>query len=110
MNRLSIALMAVCLLLGACDDPSPQAEEGVRGRVLDSAGAPVTDATVFRRAVQPSRSVNLEAVTTDVDGRYNWPLDPGVWELEFTAPDHSPATVGITVTEGSWETVDVKLR
>ncbi|SNY23886.1 carboxypeptidase-like regulatory domain-containing protein [Paractinoplanes atraurantiacus] len=103
------ALLATVLLLGACDTPS-QADEGVRGRVLDGAGAPITGATVTRRAIGPSSSPDLKVVTTDRDGRYDWPLDPGVWELEFTARDHSPATVGVTVADGQWQTIDIKLR
>ncbi|MEU8821182.1 carboxypeptidase-like regulatory domain-containing protein [Actinoplanes sp. NPDC048796] len=110
-SRLSAALLAAALLLGACDSSTPsRADEGVRGRVLDGAGAPISDATVTRRAVGPSRSSDLKVVITDRDGRYDWPLEPGVWELDFTARDHSPATVGVTVADGQWASIDVKLR
>ncbi|XVV14911.1 carboxypeptidase regulatory-like domain-containing protein [Actinoplanes sp. CA-131856] len=125
-------LLALCLL-SACggDTPPPQAPasgtpasgatshvatpgvpeaQGARGRVTGAAGAALPGAAVAREPIDPVRPINLQAAVTGADGRYAWPLEPGVWELSFTADGYRPATRRVTVVANRWQETDVHLQ
>jgi Carboxypeptidase regulatory-like domain len=105
-----LSVVAVCLLLAGCAGASSAETEGIRGRVVAPGGAPVAGAVVARQPIDPHRSMNLQAAVTDADGRYVWPLAPGVWEIEINAPGYLPARQRSSVTEGRWETLDFILQ
>ncbi|XVU27697.1 carboxypeptidase-like regulatory domain-containing protein [Actinoplanes sp. CA-054009] len=114
MRRARWAPVLALSLLTACggDTPSqaPADAQGARGRVTDSAGAPLPGAAVGRKPIDPVRPINLQAAVTGADGRYVWPLEPGVWELSFTADGYRPATERVTITANRWQETDVQLR
>ncbi|MFF5082812.1 carboxypeptidase-like regulatory domain-containing protein [Actinoplanes sp. NPDC000266] len=120
-------LLALCLLSACGGDTPPRApassghptatgslgspeSQGARGRVTGTAGAPVPGAAVARKPIDPVRPINLQAAVTGADGRYAWPLEPGVWELSFTADGYRPATRRVTVAENRWRETDVQLQ
>jgi hypothetical protein len=87
-----------------------QESQGIHGRVVALSGAPVAGAEVARRPIDPQRPITLQAAVTDAEGRYEWMLKPGVWEIVISAAGYLPARQRVSVTERRWETLNFVLE
>lgn len=96
MRRAHLALLIGVLALGACGGESPSSDSGgppgattaqatVTGVVSDAAGRPVDGALVQPKSLDdPPHPVPELAVLSGPDGRYEWRLAPGRYELTAT--------------------------
>ncbi|MCG8347940.1 MAG: carboxypeptidase-like regulatory domain-containing protein [Chloroflexales bacterium] len=83
----------------------------VQGQVSDKGGASLPGVLVTPRSTDaPPQAVPEIAITTDEDGRYQWVLPPGNYELTFTQNGYAPATVAVTVMADRPVTVDIILQ
>jgi hypothetical protein len=89
--------------------PSPS-REGVTGRVLSPDRSPVAGAVVQPRSLDtPAKRVPELAVVTDGDGRYEWRLGPGEYEIAVSADGYRRSVVKATVRPGRTTTLDITL-
>jgi hypothetical protein len=83
----------------------------VRGRVTRVDGSPVADALITPRALDvPSPPIPDLAVVTGRDGRYEWRLTPGHYEITVSADGYRLSTKQVTVTRARVTTLDFTLE
>src|SRR4029453_5847459 len=89
----------------------PVERTGIGGRVVASdTGKPIEGIAVDARAVDdPQRRVPLLGVVTNEEGRYFWPLRPGMWKLVIAAEGYRPAARQTDVREGAVALLDFEL-
>jgi hypothetical protein len=82
--------------------------EGLTGRVVSAAGAPVENALVTPRSLDGG-AVPEMAVLTDENGRYTWTLRPGRYQVSVSAEGFDTATAKATIVEHALTTLDFTL-
>ncbi|MDI1464447.1 carboxypeptidase-like regulatory domain-containing protein [Catellatospora sp. KI3] len=119
--RLLVALAVITAALTACGSSgspaTPDRSAGpavwgtVTGIVQDAAGRPVPSALVVPTGADSSApAVPDKAVTTGQDGRYEWQLLPGTYDLLARDGARASAPVRVTVAAGQRTTADLALR
>jgi hypothetical protein len=76
---------------------------GVKGFVLDDTGSPVPGASIYIRESQMGTSTNN-------DGAYEIPLNPGSYSVVFQALGYSRQEFRVTVQTDKWASLDVEFR
>ena len=100
MTRRSIALLALCVILGACSGAGgAEPGTGVRGVVLVGPQCPVENPVSpcpdlpFQGDVEAtSADGSTRSVTTDDRGRFTMDLAPGTYELVAVTDGGGPPT------------------
>jgi hypothetical protein len=125
MNPLRIVMVVFALIALACgaqpaspDAPARSAvdvgrplAEGVTGQIRSSSGTPIAGASVLPRSLDASGPAIPEiAIESDEDGRYEWPLRPGAYELTFAAEGYGRTSQQVVVRQATVATVDVRLQ
>jgi Carboxypeptidase regulatory-like domain len=84
--------------------------QGVYGRVMTANGSPVANVMVTAEAISPaSLTIPELAVMTSSSGLFEWPLQPGTYELSVTAPGGGRMARQVTVGTGVTR-LDIVLR
>ena len=124
MKRLVLALTIPVLLLGGCartsvDRPSPTPVSGVRGTVLFGPNCPVVIAGTpcpdrpWQGTVQAFTvdGTLVRDTTTNAQGAFELPLDPGTYDLMPLTPDGPPTAKlqRATVAAGAFTTVTLQV-
>jgi hypothetical protein len=79
--------------------------------VTDSGQKPLAGVSVQPRSLdQPATAIPEMAVVSMDDGRYEWSLRPGEYEITFTLDGYPPATRRITVRPREATRLDVQLE
>jgi Carboxypeptidase regulatory-like domain len=118
-------LLSLCLIFGTgfCANPSGpdrpvtggtaaagQRSEGVSGRITNEDGRSVEGASVLASPLEPSGPAVPEmAVVSDADGRYQWPLRPGRYEITVVADGYGRVSKIAAVTASGSTTLDFVL-
>lgn len=88
-----------------------QLSEGVAGRLLRPGERPVAGAVIAARSLdRPARPIPEIAITTNDDGRFQWPLRPGTYRLTAMLDGREVATVTVTVEPGRLTNVEMFSR
>jgi Carboxypeptidase regulatory-like domain len=75
--------------------------QGVAGRVLSTSGRAIAGVLVTAQgAAANSPAVPELAVITGTNGAFEWPLQPGTYDLIVTAPSGAKANQRVTVGQG----------
>jgi Carboxypeptidase regulatory-like domain len=78
------------------------------GVVLDRSGQPVVGALVEPKSLdEPAKPIPELAVVTDAQGRYEWHLQPGRYELVARMGDRSSSAAPVVVTPGETAQADL---
>src|SRR6185436_18575798 len=98
-TRCLAGLLNLILLLATCAPARAQSAAALQGRVMDSTGAVVVDATVTVR--NPATSLQQTA-QTDSEGNYQLAALPvGTYRIEVRAPGFQTEIVeGVTIEVG----------
>lgn len=95
-------------------DPGETAQElaeGVTGRITTDDGSPVVGAMIVPESLEADAPPIPEiAITSDVNGEYEWPLPPGSYEVSVIADGYQNETKQATFGADEVATVDFKLR
>jgi len=97
MQRIAIVLVAVVLAACGSDAGAEDATSGIRGQALagpqcpvEVAGSPCPDLPWQGTVIATAATSGEEStVTTDAEGRFEFSLDPGTYEVTI-APGSSP--------------------
>jgi hypothetical protein len=92
--------------------PPPAAETmgTVAGTVTTGDGTPVAGTAVLPISIdQPAQPVPEIGIFTGPDGRYEWRLHPGSYELSIYLDGEALGTAPVTVTAGETSTLDFTL-
>jgi len=124
MRRITLAIAIPTLLAVACahgpaGGPPPVPSSGVRGNVVlgptcpvEIAGSPCPDRP-WQGKVQAFTLTGASAgeVSTDAQGAFELPLDPGMYDLTPYTPDSPPTARAqrITVPPGAFLTVTLQV-
>ncbi len=85
--------------------------EGVVGLVTGTDSRPIANALIEPKALDPeSPPIPELAIVSTVDGRYEWPLSAGPYELSALAPSYRQATGTVVVIPGQVATLDFALE
>lgn len=88
-----------------------QLSEGIKGRLLQSGNRPVARAVIAARSLdRPARPIPEIAITTNDDGRFQWPLRPGTYRLTAMLDGRQIATATVTVEPGQVTTIEMFSR
>ncbi|MFO1118824.1 MAG: carboxypeptidase-like regulatory domain-containing protein [Rhodospirillales bacterium] len=88
-----------------------QLSEGVAGRLLRPGDRPLAGAVIAARSLdRPARSIPEIAITTNDDGRFQWPLRPGTYRLTAMLDGREVATVTVTVEPGRLTNIEMFSR
>ena len=119
--------LCLCLVLGTglCAVPSNpdrpvsggqavstvrQMTEGVAGRITNTVGNAVEGASVLAASLDPGGPAIPElAIVSDANGRYQWPLRAGRYELTVVAEGYRRVTKSVAVTAGEVAAMDFVL-
>ncbi len=80
----------------------------ITGRVTDSSGEPITDASVA--IVESSVPVPEMAIFTDATGTYTWYVEPGTYTIEVYRDGYVSQEGETTVEEGNAAELDFQLE
>lgn len=119
--------LCLCLIVGTglCASPSSpdrsagggtgnstvsQLKEGVTGRITNDDGTAIEGAAVVAASVDPGGPAIPEiAIVSDAQGRYQWPLRAGRYELTAVAEGYQRASKKVAVSAGEVATLDFVL-
>jgi hypothetical protein len=119
--------LCLCLIIGTglCANPSSpdrpvsggdgsstarQLKEGVTGRITNDDGNAVEGAAVVATSLDPSGPAIPEiAIVSDANGRYQWPLRGGRYELTVAAEGYQRVSKKAAVSAGEVATLDFVL-
>jgi hypothetical protein len=127
MNPLYRWLCVLCLLVSAAScvgvsgpndsvsHEEPQTPgalaEGVTGTVAEEGGRPVEGAMIVPKSLDINGPAIPEiAIFSDKDGRYQWPLRPGRFEVLVRASGYGDVTQQVTVAPRTVATLDFVVR
>jgi hypothetical protein len=126
MRQLPSSL-CLCLIIGTgfCASPSSsdrpvsggdgnsttrQLKEGITGRITNDDGNAVEGAAVVAASLDPSGPAIPElAIVSDANGRYQWPLRAGRYELTVVAEGYQRVSKKVAVSAGEVATLDFVL-
>jgi hypothetical protein len=98
---------------GSVDEPGAagvRLEEGVTGRVTNDDGSAIAGATVLAASVDPNGPAVPEiAIVSDADGRYEWPLRAGRYELTVLAEGYERGSRVVEVKAREVARLDFRL-
>lgn len=102
------------LIVATCMCASPTsvdvAGDGVRGRITNEDGNAIEGASVTAASLDPNGPAVPEmAIVSDANGRYEWPLPEGRYELTVAADGYERASKRVSVTRGNVATLDFVL-
>jgi carboxypeptidase family protein len=84
--------------------------QGVEGRLTDPGQKPLAGVSVQPRSLdEPATAIPEMAVVSMDDGRYEWSLRPGEYEIAFALEGYQPATRRVTVRPRQVTRLDVEL-
>lgn len=110
MKRISLSILALCLLSTSAQSQTEARTDVISGRVTDLNGRPIADALVG--ATAPGSSVT-RTYNTDPDGRYKiyFPGTPSQYSLQVKRMGFAPVQRTITrhTREPEHMTVDIQL-
>jgi hypothetical protein len=87
-----------------------QLREGVTGRITNDDGNAVEGAAVVAASLDPNGPAIPEiAIVSDANGRYEWPLRSGRYELTVVAEGYERASKRVEVSSGKIATLDFVL-
>jgi hypothetical protein len=90
--------------------PVRQLKEGVAGRISDQDGRALEGAAVLAASIGPGGPAVPEiAIVSGADGRYEWPLRAGRYELTAVADGYRRVSKEVTVDSGAVATLDFVL-
>ncbi len=119
--------LCLCLIIatGWCASPSSpdrpesggngnstarQLQEGVSGRISNDGGNAVEGAAVVAAPLDPGGPAIPEiAIVSDANGRYQWPLRGGRYELTVVADGYQRVSKKVAVSAGEVATLDFVL-
>jgi hypothetical protein len=85
--------------------------QGLRGTITGPNGRRIAGALVTPQSVDvPAKAVPELAVLSDDDGRYEWTLDPGKYEITVSADGYQTQTKNVTVEPGDAAPLDFVLQ
>jgi hypothetical protein len=92
------------------DSTARQLTEGTAGRITNKDGNPVEGAAVLAAALDSSGPPIPElAIVSDANGRYEWPLRAGHYELTVVAEGYQRVSKKVAVSAGQVATLDFVL-
>ena len=95
------------------DAPQPPRSlaEGMTGAIKDENGRALDGATIIPKSLGANGPAVPEiAILSDTNGRYQWRLRPGSYEVTVRADGYQDVTRQVTVSPGAVTTLDVVLR
>ena len=95
------------------EDPqtSPALAEGVTGTIAEEGGRPVEGAMLVPKSLDINGPAIPEiAIVSDRDGRYQWPLRPGRYDVTVRASGYEDVTRQVTVAPRTVATLDFVVR
>ena len=112
--RLLQSSLFLCFIIAACMCASPTSVsvpgEGVAGRITNEKGNAIEGAAVHAASLDPNGPAIPEiAIVSDANGRYEWALRAGRYELTVVADGYERASKSVVVSSGKVATLDFVL-
>src|SRR5512144_261985 len=98
-------VLAVATLV--CQIHAQSSRSTLRGKVVDPAGAPIAGATV---TAAPAGSVPNASTTSDQDGEFSLPLEPGSYAVKVVSEGFDKASQTVTITTSDLAPITVMLQ
>ena len=91
--------------------PARALAEGVTGEIKDENGGALDGATIIPKSLGANGSAVPEiAILSGPNGRYQWPLKAGSYDVTVRADGYQDVTQPVTVSPGAVTTLDFVLR
>lgn len=96
----------------AAPDTPIQMKSGISGLITASGGGRPIEGAVLEVTSQdrPPQPTPLIAAVTDGEGRYSWPLPPGVWDITASAEGYHSVTQRVVIRENMINHLDFTLE
>jgi hypothetical protein len=97
--KIKLHLLLILLFLS----PTLMAQEGLRGRVIDEEGSPLSFTTIFIKETGSGSISNL-------NGTYEIKLEPGTYNLNFQHLGYGSVQEQVNILPGKWLEKDIVLQ